>query len=207
MTRGWRRMTWRPVLGIAGAALCLGLAACSGGGAAPAPGAPSTPVNSSGWVTLNQDISVEQLPPLSPTTEPIAPKVMSPDEARSTAPFAFGVPAWVPAGFQLQAQAEVISPTSTVGYTSVNLDWQNAQGAVIELTVSHSEAGSSLLGGSGSAESLQVGGQPATLRHQTGFGADRLTLSWTRGSLAYRLTADADAATRDDLVRMAASVP
>ena len=131
---------------------------------------------------------------------------MSLDKARLAVPFAFGVPAWTPPGFQLQAQAEVIVPASKDGLTSVNLSWQNAQGAAIELSISQGAAGSALAGAGGDSQSLQINGQPASLRRQTGLGADRLVLSWTRAPLAYRLTLDAGAATGDDLVHMAESI-
>jgi hypothetical protein len=212
----WRWMGWRPVLGIIGAAVWLGLAACGGIVVPPAPQVPQAPqapnapdtsgVDTSGaWEALSQNSRLAQSSPTG-AGAPAAPESMSPDEARLAAPFAFGVPAWTPPGFQLQAQAEVIVPASNDGLASVNLNWQNAQGAAIEFSVSQGAAGSALAGAGGDSQSLQINGQPARLRHQTGLGADRLVLSWTRGALAYRLTADAGAATGDDLVHMAASV-
>ena len=214
----WKRMGWRPALIIIGAALWLGLAACGGTLAPPAPQvlqAPNTPdasgadtsgADTSGaWEALSQNSRLAQLAPADAGL-PAAPVSMSPDEARLAVPFAFGVPAWTPSGFQLQAQAEVIVPASKDGLASVNLNWQNAQGAAIELSISQGAAGSALAGAGGDSQSLQINGQPASLRRQTGLGADRLVLSWTRGALAYRLTADAGAATGDDLVHMAASI-
>jgi hypothetical protein len=187
----------------------LSLAAC-GGEAAPAPRAPSTPIEGDGLSALNQSISIDQVIERQTSAGPAGPagpRVLSPDEARSAVPFAFGVPAWVPAGFALQDQAEVITSTSRGGYASVHLNWLNAQGAAIELAISQGDTGTLLQGGAGSHEPVEVNGAPATLHHQTRLGADRLTLNWTRDSLAYRLTADAGAATRDDLLHMAQSIP
>jgi hypothetical protein len=206
----WKWIVWRPALSIIGPALCLGLAACGGTLAAPAPQVPralnapdASGVDASGaWEALSR--SAQSAP--ADAGAPAAPESMSLDEARLAVPFAFGAPAWTPPGFQLQSQTEVIVPTSQDGLASVNLSWQNAQGAAIELSISQGAGGAALAGAGGDSRSLQINGQPASLRHQTGLGTDRLVLSWTRTPLAYRLTADAGAATGDDLVHMAESI-
>ena len=209
----WKWMSWRPALSIIGAAAWLGLAACGGPLAPPAPQVPrslSAPdtngVDTSGaWEALNQNSRLAESAPAD-AGAPAGPESMSLDKARLAVPFAIGVPAWTPPGFQLQAQAEVIVPASKDGLTSVNLSWQNALGAAIELSISQGAAGSALAGAGGDSQSLQINGQPASLRRQTGLGADRLVLSWTRAPLDYRLTLDAGVATGDDLVHMAESI-
>ncbi len=206
MTYLQSRPSWRAVLGVfgVGVACCLGLAACSTPAAAPpAPQAASTVDLNQAWDVLSQSSRLAQLTPEAPLAA-AGPKIMSPDEARAAAPFAFGLPAWVPPGFELQPQAEVIAPTAKAGFASVSLNWQNAQGGAIELLISQGEAGLALAGAG--SEAVQIGGQPASLQQQSGLGADRLTLSWARGSLTYRLATDAGAATRAELVRMAESV-
>jgi hypothetical protein len=201
-----RRQNWVAVLSVVSAMAWLGLAACGGAPAAPlAPQAPGAPATSDLWTVLSQNPRLAQSTP-GDTPAPAGPKLMSPGQARSATAFAFGVPAWAPPGFQLQAQAEVISPSATDDFASVSLDWQNAQGATIELLISRGDLGSGLAGAGADSETLQIGGQPANLRHQTGFGSDRWTLSWSSASLNYRLAAESGAATRDDLVRMANSI-
>ena len=210
----WKWMSWRPALSLIGAALWLGLAACGGPLAAPAPPVPrvlnapdASGVDANGaWEALSQNSRLAQSASAD-AGAPAAPESLSLDAARLAVPFAFGLPAWTPPGFQLQALADVIVPTSKDGLASVSLNWQNAEGAAIELSIAQGAAGSALAGAGGDSQALQINGQPASLRHQTGLGADRLVLSWTRAPLAYRLTADAGAATRDDLVQMAESVP
>src|SRR5579864_551430 len=105
-----RKRSGPVVLGAAVVVVWLGLAACGGTPAAPpAPQAPAGSVTSDAWTALSQNPRFAQATP-DDTQAPAGPKVMSPAEARSAAPFVFGMPAWAPAGFQLQAQADVIAP-------------------------------------------------------------------------------------------------
>jgi len=202
-----RRLNWSAVLGLVGAMAWLGLAGCAGKPPAPAvPQAASSPDISQAWTVLSQNPRFAQTSPTN-SPAPAGPQSMSPAEARLAAPFVFGLPGWVPPGFELQDQAEVIAPARRGDFASVSLTWQNAQDATIELLISQGEASADLAGAGANSESLQIGGQPASLRHQTGLGgADRLVLAWASGSLSYRLTAESGAATRDELVRMAASI-
>ena len=137
---------------------------------------------------------------------PAGPKLMSPAEAQSAAPFVYGVPAWAPPGFQFQPQVEVIAPPASDGFASVSLNWQNAAGASIELIISQDPQGLGLSGAGTDRQPVQIGSQLGSLWRQSGFAADRLMLDWTRDGVSDRLSADAEAVTRDDLVRMAASV-
>src|SRR5436309_468759 len=81
------------------------------------PGAPQSPqvVPASATASnLDNDAALSALSQSSRLAQsaPVAPQTMSPAAAHSAAPFAFGVPAWAPPGFQLQPQAEVIVPAS-----------------------------------------------------------------------------------------------
>ena len=67
--------------------------------------------------------------------------------------------------------------------------------------------GLGLSGAGTDRQPVQIGSQLGSLWRQSGFAADRLMLDWTRGTVSYRLSADAEAVTREDLVRMAESVP
>ena len=182
------------LLRAAGAAAWLLAAAC---GAAP------QQVN---WVTLDKNIPIDQLHVAPTSVPPAAPVAMSQAEARAALPFDFGVPAWAPDGFQLQDSAAVVAAPGAA-YASVSLSWENADGAQINLTVSQSAPGDAGLAGAGSTQSVQVNGQPASLRQSKGLGAGRLTLSWARAGLDYRLAGATDTVDGPRLVQMAESIP
>lgn len=218
MMRQRTRLGWWVGMGLVGAVVALVVAACGGGLSAPAaPPGPAVRVLSSSdsgnansddiWTVLNHSSRVAA--PEATTAAAVAPagpQLMSPAEAQAAAPFAYAVPAWAPTGFQLQPQAEVITPPASGGFASVTLSWQNAAGAAIELAISQDPLGLGLTGAGSDPRPVQIGDQLGNLSHQSGFGADRLLLAWTRGALSYRLSADAEAVPRDDLLRMAESV-
>jgi hypothetical protein len=132
---------------------------------------------------------------------------MSPAEAQAAAPFAYGVPAWAPPGFDLQPQVELIAPPASDGFASVALTWQDAAGARIGLDISQDKLGLGLSGTGTDRQPVQIGSQLGSLWRQSGFAADRLVLDWMLGGLSYRLSAEAGVVSADDLVRMAASIP
>jgi hypothetical protein len=153
---------------------------------------------------LDQDIPIDQIH-IPATSTPLPEAVtLSLADARAAVPFAVGLPAWAPDGFQLLDAVEV---TADPASASVALAWQNADGAAIDLTLSNNPAGAGRLAGAGSVEAVTINGQPASVRHTTGLGASRLVLTWTRDGVAYRLAAPADALDTASLVRMAESIP
>jgi hypothetical protein len=175
--------------------------------AAPNPTATSpTDAASEGWQELDDSLVLDESAFARVTPEPVEPVVMSQSEAQAQLPFEFALPAWVPAGFALQDEVEVVQPAGGPGYTSVSLSWLGADEAVLRLRVAQAADDQPALAAAGSTEALMVNGQPATLVHTHRLGSERLALTWPRGELTYTLTAEAGAATPEDLRRMAESV-
>ena len=209
MLRQWMRFGLLASISV----VVVFVAACGGSPSGPAaPPAPHGLSSEAGdantdnaWAVLSQSSRVAT-PVASTPAAPAAPEVMSPAEAQAAAPFAFGVPAWAPPGFELQPQAELIAPPASDAFASVALSWQNAAGASIGLVISQDKWGLGLTGTGTDPQPVQIGSQLGSLSRQSGFAADRLVLDWTLGALSYRLSADAEAVSREDLVRMAESV-
>src|SRR5262245_14425794 len=181
----WRQRTGFMWLGVMSAVAALLVAACGGSPSGPsAPPAPHGLSSDAGaasansddaWTVLSQSKRVATPDSASePTVAPSGPALMSPDQARSAAPFAYSVPAWAPPGFQLQPQVEVIAPPDSNGFASVSLSWQNPAGARIELSISQDAPGLGLSGAGTDREPVQIGSQLGSLWRQTGFAADRL---------------------------------
>ena len=120
------RRTWLSGMVLIGAVVALAVAACGGAPAAPAPA--GHVLSSSDTDNANGDDAYSALSQSSrlaapdatpaPAVAPEGPKLMSPAEAQSAAPFAYGVPAWAPPGFQLQPQVEVIAQPASDGFAS-----------------------------------------------------------------------------------------
>ena len=175
--------------------------------ASPKPTAASpTDAASEGWQELDDSLVLDESAFERVTRVPVEPVVMSQADAQAQLPFEFALPAWAPSGFALQDEVEVVQPASGPGYTSVSLTWLGAEGAVLRLRVAQAADDQPALAAAGSTETVTVNGQPATLVHTNRLGTERLALTWTRGALNYTLTAEAGAATPDDLRRMAESV-
>ena len=210
------RRTWLSGMVLIGAVVALAVAACGGAPSAPDPAPAGHVLSSSDTGNANSDDAYSALSQSSrlaapdattaPASAPAGPRLMSPAEAHAAAPFAYGVPAWAPAGFQLQPQVEVIAEPASDGLASVSLSWQNAAGGALTFMIMQDPQGLGLSGAGTDRQPVQIGSQLGSLWRQSGFAADRLILDWTSGALSYRLSADAEAVTRDDLVRMAASV-
>ena len=183
--------------------MALAVATCGG----PAPEAASpTDAAGGGWVELGDDFVLDESAIDRVTPEPVEPESMSPAEAQAQLPFSYGVPAWAPAGYVLQEAVEVIQAADGQGYASVSLTWLNAGEAALVLRVAQAANDQPALGPAGSTEAVTVNGQPATLVHSSRLGAERLALTWASGDLTYTLTAEAGAATAEELRRMAESV-
>src|SRR5205085_6707421 len=95
-------------------------------------------------VVLDQDIPIDQIH-IPPTNTPQPEAVtMTLRDAQAAVPFAIGLPAWAPEGFQLLDAVEV---TADAASGSVSLAWQNAAGETIDLTLSNNPAGAGRLAG------------------------------------------------------------
>jgi len=132
-------------------------------------------------------------------------------------PFTLTLPTWVPDGFELQEEVQVILPTEISRHTSVSLQWcpvgrsYNCIHMIAECPVG-AVPPSSLVVGPGNVEEVEINGQPAALVHGA-WNADsqrydpglQLSLMWEQGGVTYSLFAlDVQA---EDLIRMAESIP
>lgn len=177
----------------------LGAAACSAD-------TPST----TEWVELDQDINVDSIVISSGATQAaVTPVELSLAEAEARLPFAVALPGAVPAGFVAAALVEVVAPEAAQpgDYASLIVTWENADEASVQLQISTIGAGAPAVGSVGSGTAVTVQGRPATLQQTQGLGPDRVTLTWERDELSYRLTAAGGALTGDDLLAMAESIP
>jgi hypothetical protein len=77
------------------------------------------------------------------------------EQALQDAPFKFAIPAYVPAGFQLQNNVDIYSD-------SIFLFWTNEEGDDILLQV-ETEHGQQYLTGTNAAQEIEINGQPAML--------------------------------------------
>jgi len=161
------------------------------------------------WVVLDDvEIDPDAILLRGAPDEAVAPEEMTRAAAEARLPFVLPWPAWTPEGFAALDLVEVVAPEEVQAgdYVSVILTWEAADGAQVQLQVSANAAGPGL-GGAGRGQEVTVNGKPATLVETQGLGPSRLSLSWGREGLDYRLTADEDAVTGDDLIRMAESIP
>jgi len=161
------------------------------------------------WVVLDDvDIDPEAILLHGATEAAVAPVEMDRAAAEAVLPFALHLPGWVSEGVAERELVEVVAPEEVQAgdYASVIVTWEDTAGAQVQLQVSANAAGPGL-GAAGAGESVSVNGNPATLIETQGLGPSRLSLSWGRMGLDYRLTADGDALAGNDLVRMAESIP
>lgn len=168
------------------------------------------PADDSGWVPLDEatldEAALDQAVIERVTPGPVEPVTMSHAEAQAALPFEYALPAWAPEGFVLQEAVEVILPAGGLGYTSAGFAWLNDAQAALFLQIEQRDDDQPALGAAGSSQAVTVNGQAAVLVHTRRLGTERLSLTWTRGDLTYVLSAEAGAATPDDLLRMAESV-
>jgi hypothetical protein len=196
-----------------GLALVLALAALAAAcGSQPSP---ADEGSGSGWVVLDDDISLDGIVVPGGADEPVAPSQMSLSEAAAVLPFAVALPAWVPPGFALRDRVEVIAPEADAGrgvqlnapaYASLILTWEDPDGAEVQLQVSTLAADQPSVGAAGLGQTVNVNGLPATLLETQGLGPDRLSLAWARAGLSYRLSAAGGVLAADQLVQMAESI-
>ena len=135
-------------------------------------------------------------------------ETMSLAEARATVPYTFGVPSWVPDGFEL---VEVYVSQFPGGVTPVTIVWHRTTPelvGVIILFVGQDMADWRV--GPGSVEEVQINGQPAGLVRGA-YNADTnqwdadsgIALMWTKGDVTYHLSG----VSVEDLIRVAESIP
>jgi hypothetical protein len=191
----------------------MALAAACGG----QPG-PQAEDDSSGgglrWVELDPDaISLEGLDlgddDAETETEPAddEPVAVSRAAAEAALPFTLALPAWAPAGYELQDEVELIGPDASTGAATVLLTWRHAENADIVLSVSNGAGGGLGQAGPGESTEVTVKGQPARLLHSQGLGAERLSLQWSAQGLDYGLSTTGSAVSAADLIQMAEAVP
>jgi len=173
--------------------------------AACSPAANPTPE----FVELEGTIDVGNITIRDATQAAVAPAEMTLAEAEPRLPFAVSLPTAVPDGFAPDEFVEVVAPeTAEAGdYASLIVTWANAGGATVRLHLSTVTPDAPAVGAVGQGEAVLVKGLPATLLQTQGLGPERLTLTWRSGAVDYRLTAEGDVLTGDDLLHMAESIP
>jgi hypothetical protein len=139
---------------------------------------------------------------------------MSLDEARAAAPFDFGVPAVLPAGYELD-RVEVWMPNETVGQV-VQLTWRNSEGGLLELGVHAYDELEPIqtIVGLDSIETVLVNGSEAALVRggwdsdtgTWGYQEQTVTLIWRDGAVQYSLLAYPELFSVDELVSVAESI-
>ncbi len=175
------------------------------GAAACGPAANVTP----DFVVLEATIDVGSITLRDATPVAVEPDEVTLAEAAPRLPFAVSLPTAVPAGFTADELVEVVAPEvfEAGDYASLIVTWENADGATVRLHLTTVTADAPSVGSVGQGEAVLVKGLPATLLQTQGLGPDRLSLSWRSGEVDYRLTAEGDALTGDDLLHMAESIP
>ena len=137
-------------------------------------------------------------------------KTMMLDEAKTTVPFAFGVPTWAPEGFALMDD----NVTVNLDPSQVVLKWQNESKERIGLSATYYPAGSDPMQvvGSMSMKEVSVNGKPAGLVQgawngdQWGPDYGLVHLYWKVGDVTYMLFSTERVLAIDDMIRMAESV-
>lgn len=140
------------------------------------------------------------------------------DEARQTFPAAFSLPAWLPDGYQMNPELSLTDFSENGNhFVSLLVTYQDeARGTAFFLNINHSPAGEeySQIIGPGSVEEVSINGRPAGLvrgiwNSQTRQWDDdqHLSLFWQAGGAAYDLSAHEFALSKEDLLRIAESIP
>lgn len=163
-------------------------------------------------------------------------ETMSLAEARTSLPFSFELPAWVPEGYVLNEQDVVVYDLPTEwgeGSKFIEFSWEKAleeqQEVVIDgETLYHtrsilhlhiewapgSEYAGNFLVGPGGLEELKVNGEPAALvrgawnADTNEWGAEEmLMLRWQKGDIVYSLSVIEHGMSVEELVQVAESIP
>ncbi len=137
-------------------------------------------------------------------------KSMMLDEAKTTVPFAFGVPTWAQEGFVLMDD----NVTVNLDPSQVVLKWQNESKERIGLSATYYPAGSDPMQvvGSMSMKEVTVNGEPAGLVQgawnddQWGADSGLVHLYWKVGDVAYILFSTERVLAIDDMIKMAESI-
>lgn len=168
--------------------------------------------------------------------DPVDPKMIVPEEtlsiadARARLPFAFGLPTWVPDGFVLIDEARVMFFNEQPH--NAQFMWRKDDPedpniwTTITLLVEPRKGGEgSIVIGRGSAEEVQINGEPAALvrgawnadTHQwetnditpqtelSGIG-NMINLHWVANDVGYHLSGVKDSVSEEDLIRLADSI-
>ncbi len=201
------RIDRRRLSAALGGLALVALAACGPNGTSS--GTPAgRPVE---WVEIEGTVSLDDLDldAFMQGAGDAAPESVSLAEAQARLPFAVALPAWVPEGFSVLDEVEVVQGQAEAApaYASVIVTWEDDAGASLDLQIATAGQGQARLGSAEGGEAASVNGAPATLARSHRTGSERLTLSWTRASLAYQLSAEGEAVSADDLLRVANSIP
>jgi hypothetical protein len=138
---------------------------------------------------------------------------LSVPDALKNPPFQFGLPTWVPEGYELDPNIAIANSKSWV-----MLLWHKPQQYDIELLIEKEAGNLTLKVGENSTEEIKINGQPAVLIRGNWTSSEKwdphggLTVGWIKDNHTYRLTihspleGDTDAIV-SQLVKMAQSIP
>jgi len=93
---------------------------------------------------------------IQPTIQSVPTRTLP--EVLANPPFSFGLPAWVPDGYELDNQVAIAKSK-----TWVSLTWRNPEGGQIIMLVEKEYTGYNIPAGVDSSEEIEINGQPALL--------------------------------------------
>jgi hypothetical protein len=161
-------------------------------------------------------VVTEEYPGSGGRVETVPSEVVSLEEARQRLPYTFGLPTWVPEGYTLQSEVELLSTDGTESRNDVTLIWENEIGSRIYLYVRPGGEGRSWIVGPEGVEEVTLNGEPAALirgawnAHTKEYDLDpsMLQLTWEQDEVQYNLTYFTSSDFSDaDAIRMAESIP
>ncbi len=143
--------------------------------------------------TVNAVLPLQAETPLPTPTSPEVTVYSIPTvpviEALNNPPFSFGLPVWVPEGFELDANVGIANSGDWV-----SLVWEHPDGREIQMLVEREYAGYILPAGEDSSEEIEINGEPALLvrgfwdaEHQWD-SQRQIMIGWVQGERFYRLT-------------------
>ena len=127
--------------------------------------------------------------PTSPEVTVYSIPTVSVIEALNNPPFSFGLPVWVPEGFELDANVGIANSGDWV-----SLVWEHPDGREIQMLVEREYSGYTLPAGEDSSEEIEINGKPALLvrgfwdaEHQWD-PQRQIVIGWMQDERFYRLS-------------------
>lgn len=161
----------------------------------------------------------DQVAPMTLSAVTIQGKNVSLDEARSLVPYDLKVPTWVPSGFVMEKDLQIVTkedlPMKRVSNWSVpvTMVWRDRDNRAIVLTEQLASGVGPIQVGKESVQEVKINGQPGALIGGMWDGAsgtwrypNMLSLMWLDERLVYKLYSSSSVISVGDLIRMAESL-